>query len=30
VEIEGPEWGDYGEALLDEVMPNEDVTEEER
>jgi hypothetical protein len=29
VEIEGPEWGDYGETLLDEVMPNDDVTEEE-
>jgi len=27
VEIEEPEWGDYAEALLDEVMPNDDVTE---
>jgi hypothetical protein len=29
VEIERPKWGDYEEALLDEVMPNDDVTEEE-
>ena len=29
MEIERPEWGDYGEALLDEVMPNDDVTEED-
>ncbi|KIM78340.1 hypothetical protein PILCRDRAFT_824550, partial [Piloderma croceum F 1598] len=29
METEGPEWGDYWEALLDGVTPTDDVTEEE-